>query len=114
MVVLFSISGRMTHCVPRRFQVVVYHAFLLKRPIICWFCGLSLRDVIIWGLSLSGAGVSQLPYFLELSFCPFVVREPLLNVTVALRTLERVQFQLVNLVQRGLVEAFVLTGWGGW
>ena len=37
-----------------------------------------------------------------------MVREPLLHVTVAFRTLERVQFQLVNLVQGRAVEPFVL------
>lgn len=39
-----------------------------------------------------------------MSFCPFVVRELFLNVTVALRALKRVQFQLVNLVEREFIE----------
>lgn len=47
-----------------------------------------------------------------MSFRPFVVRELFLNVTVAFRALERVQFQLVNLVQRKFIETvlgFILT-----
>ena len=47
-----------------------------------------------------------------MSFCPFVVREIFLNVTVAFRALERVQSQLVNLVQRKFIETvlgFILT-----
>lgn len=46
-----------------------------------------------------------------------MVRELFLNVTVAFRTLERVQFQPVNLVQREFVEAvlgFILTRWARW
>lgn len=37
-------------------------------------------------------------------FLFLVVRERFLNVTVALRALERVQFQLVNLVKREFIE----------
>lgn len=47
-----------------------------------------------------------------MGFCPFVVRELFLNVTVAFRALERVQSQLVNLVQRKFIETllgFILT-----
>lgn len=50
-----------------------------------------------------------------MSFCPSVVRELFLNVTVAFRALERVQFQLVNLVQRQFIETvlgFILTRQG--
>lgn len=52
------------------FQVVVYHTVLLQSLLICWFCGLSLRALIIWGLILSWTRVSQLPYFLGMSFWP--------------------------------------------
>lgn len=54
------------------FQVVVYQAFFfLQRLLICWFCGLSIRTLIIRSLILLWTRVSQLPYFLGTSFGPF-------------------------------------------
>lgn len=81
--------------------MVVHHAFLLKRLLICWFLWLVPKSLNCIGLISSRAGVSQ-PHFRGTSFGPFVGREPFGNVTVAATALGPAQLQLVTLLQRGL------------